>query len=219
MLSVDHRERALSLALGVEHAVMAMPVGDVVCRYDDGGGWIAERKTACDMARSIIDGRWADQLSRLHATGFPIFVIVEGDLSDTSLGYNALLSACLNVELRRSSHLIRSCDVEETAAIIRHLVQKCEGAPPALPPSLRPPGTSKRKRDAEQGTCWVRMLTCIPSVSERVASKLIEHFGSLPALVEALADEKNFPRVRLDERSCIGPARIRHLANYLTAPS
>ena len=54
MLSVDHRERALSLALGVtEHAVMALPVGDVVCRYDDGGGWIAERKTACDLARSV----------------------------------------------------------------------------------------------------------------------------------------------------------------------
>ena len=171
------------------------------------------------MCTEVIDGRWSDQLARLHATGLPIFVIVEGDLSDTSLGYNALLSACINVELRKSSHLIRSCDVEETAAIIRHLVQKMDGAPPALPPSLRPPGTSKRKRDAEQGTCWVRMLTCIPSVSERVASKLIQHFSSLPDLVEALADVKSFPKVRLDERSCVGKARIRHLANYLTAAS
>ena len=140
-------------------------------------------------------------------------------MSHTSLSYNALLGACINVELRKSSHLIRSCDVEETAAVIRHLVQKCEGAPPALPPSLRPPLTSKRKRDAEQGTCWVRMLTCIPSVSERVASKLIEHFRTLPKLAEALLDEKSFPKVRLDERSCVGQARIRHLANYLTAAS
>ena len=169
------------------------------------------------MCTEVIDGRWSDQLARLHATGLPIFVIVEGDLSDTSLSYNALLGACVNVELRKNSHLIRSCDVQETAAFLRHLVQKCDGAPPALPPSRRPPGTSKRKRDAELETCWVRMLTCIPSVSERVAAKLIQHFGNLTALVDALADEKNFPMVRLYEKSCLGKARIRHLANYLTA--
>jgi len=139
MLTVDYREHALREALCVEHTVTALPVGDVVCRYDDGSGWIAERKTSLDLARSVnrlnlsmrsgvvyrvslsgcsvctevIDGRWSEQLHRLHAAGFPIFVIIEGDLSDTSLGYNALLSACLNVELRKGSHLIRSCNVED----------------------------------------------------------------------------------------------------------
>ena len=221
MLTVDHRERALSAVLGLEHTLMALPVGDVVCRYDDGSAWVAERKTASDLARSIIDGRWADQLSRLHAAGFrDIFVLVEGDLSDTSLSYNALLGACVNVELRKNSHLIRSCDVQETAAFLRHLVQKCDGAPPGVPSGVRPPaldrGQSKMKRNAEKEHVWIRQLMCVPSISERIARKLLEHFGDLPALQQALADLQTFPSIRLSDKSCIGEARLTHLANYLT---
>ena len=47
---------------------------------------------------------------------------------------------------------------------------------------------SKRKRDAELETCWVRQLMCIPSISERVARKLLEEFGTLPAVQRALVD-------------------------------
>ena len=219
MLTVDYRERALIGALGIEHHVKALAVGDFVCTYEDGTGWIAERKSACDMARSIIDGRWSDQMHRLHATGLPMFLIIEGDLAATSLNYNALLSACLNVTVRKGSHLIRSCHVEETAAIVSHLVQKMDGAPPGVPSGIRPPALvlGKRKRDAEN--VWVRQLMCIPSISERIARKLLEEFGSLPALQRALADLDTFPKVRLDEKSCLGKARLKHLATYLTEPS
>ena len=112
--------------------------------------------------------------------------------------------------------------MEETAAFVRLLVLKCDGPLPGLPPSLRPPlghGQSKRKRDAEQDTCWIRMLTCVPSISERIARKLLEEFGSLPALQRALADLDTFPKVRLDEKSCLGKARLKHLATYLAEPS
>jgi len=54
MLTVDYRERALRDALALEHGVASLPVGDLVCRYPDGTGWIAERKTAGDLARSVI---------------------------------------------------------------------------------------------------------------------------------------------------------------------
>ena len=94
MISLDYRERAISQVLGVEHRLMALPVGDICCRYDDGSAWVAERKLAIDLARSVIylfvlvlfcvlflcvvlsgcslcteviDGRWSDQLHRLHA--------------------------------------------------------------------------------------------------------------------------------------------------------
>ena len=219
MLTVDYRERAMIEALGIEHRVKALPVGDILCTYDDGSGWIAERKSACDMARSIIDGRWGDQMHRLHATGLPIFLIIEGDLAATSLCYNTLLSACLNAAIRKSSNLIRSYNVEETAAIVRHLVQKMDGAPPGVPSGIRPPifVLGKRKRDTEN--VWIRQLMCIPSISERIARKLLEEFGSLPALQQALADLDTFPKVRLGEKSCLGKARLKHLARYLTEPS
>jgi len=106
-------------------------------------------------------------------------------------------------------------DIEETANLLRHLVQKM-GFFHAPPSGLRPP-VSKRKRDADVETCHLRQLMCIPSISEKIARKLLEEFGSLPALQTALADIENFPRVKLDDRSALGKARLEKLAAYLTS--
>ena len=72
------------------------------------------------------------------------------------------------------------------------------------------------KRNAEKEHVWIRQLMCVPSISERIARKLLEHFGDLPALQQALADLQTFPSIRLSDKSCIGEARLTHLANYLT---
>ncbi len=73
----------------------------------------------------------------------------------------------------------------------------------------------KRKRDADKNLVYLRQLMCIPSVSEGVAKKLQEHFGSLHALQEALADIDTFPSIRMNEKSCIGKARLQKLREYL----
>ena len=57
---------------------------------------------------------------------------------------------------------------------------------------------------------------CIPTISERIAKKLLEEYGSLPAVQQALHDTRAFKRIRLDDRSCLGKERIRKLALYLT---
>ena len=93
MLSVDARERLLIEVLnryGVAHAVKTLPVGDIICEYDDGTSWIAERKRADDLANGIKTGRWREQQSRLFAAGSPVFII-EGDLRSTSLTYKKML--------------------------------------------------------------------------------------------------------------------------------
>ena len=92
------------------------------------------------------------------------FYLVEGDLSSTTLPHETLLGACINAELRPGSHLIRTACVEETAIVIRLLINKC-ARPPGVPSGIQP--KSKRVRDSE--TVWVRQLMCIPSISERIA--------------------------------------------------
>ena len=217
-LALDRRETSLSRALADQpHEVTTLPVGDVLCAYEDGrSSWIAERKTARDLAASIRDGRWQDQLARLHAANYAaIFFFVEGDLRGQALPHKSLLGACLNAQLRRTSHLVRTVNVEETAVVVRLLAQK-GGSPCGLPPSLGPPRAgSKRQRDAEVETCWARQLMCVPSISERIARALLRHFGSLPALQQALGDLQSFPRVRLSERECLGETRLKTLAAYL----
>ena len=213
-LVIDRREHELFHLLKqcLSPRVASLPVGDVVCSHGDNPVWVIERKTAGDLAKSLTDGRWADQTARLLNAGYPfVFFVIEGDLSATNLPHASLLGAYVNAELREHSTCFRTACAEETALLIQQLVRKI-GAPPGVPSGLQP--KSKRVRDAE--TVWIRQLMCIPSISERVALLLLDHFGSLRALQDALEDLNSFPRIRLDARTCIGMARLRILARYLT---
>ncbi len=59
-LSIDHREKGLiSFLQCLRPRVASLLVGDVVCTYETGQAWAAERKTADDLAKSIIDGPFA----------------------------------------------------------------------------------------------------------------------------------------------------------------
>ena len=72
--------------------------------------------------------------------------------------------------------------------VVKQLIKKCR-VPPGIPNGVQMPrAMTKRKRDADKNLVYLRQLMCIPSVSEGVAKKLQERFGSLPALQEALAD-------------------------------
>ena len=211
-LVIDRREHELIKLLEqrLSPRVASLPVGDVVCSHGDTPVWVMERKTAGDLAKSLTDGRWADQTARLLNAGYPfVYFVIEGDLSATNLPHASLLGAYVNAELREHSTCFRCACAEETAMLIQQLVRKV-GVPPGVPSGIQ--AKSKRQRDLE--TVWVRQLMCIPSISERVARRLLEHFGNLRELQAALRTD-GFPRIRLDARTCIGKARIQILARYL----
>ena len=217
-LTVDRREKALSQCLGVSHHIADLPVGDVHYRLQDGVEWVLERKTAHDLAASIKSGRWSEQLSRLHGAGYQkVFFVVEGDLRQPLLGlqYAAMLSAIVNEEHRPDAHVFRSVDVEETAAIVRQLVKK-GGSTIAVPTGNAPAKPlTKRKRDADKSTIFVRQMMVIPTISENVSKKLVEHFGTLRELQNALETPKKFPKIALDDKRSVGTARVKLLAEYL----
>ena len=142
----------------------------------------------------------------------PSALVLEGDLSSASLPLKALRCACLNAESRPGSHLIRSDCIEETVLVIKHLANKLAGGPPGIPSSIQP----KSKRQRDKYTVWIRHLMCIPAISERIARLLLERSNNLRRLRDALEDWQSFPKIRVDERTCIGKARLRNLARYLT---
>ena len=217
-LVLDFREKALSQALSCAHKRQNLPVGDVTCTYDDGTTWVAERKTVQDLSASICSGRLREQASRLHSAGFTkgVFWLIEGEFVDgLGVPVASLWGACLNMELRPGSHMIRTRDVYEMAQVLIQLAQKLEGAPPGIPTGLAPPSPlTKRKKDAGKKTVAMRQLMCIPSISENIAKTLVEHFGTLAALQRALADKSTFPKVPL-KRRMLGKKRIEHLHNFL----
>ena len=218
-ITIDYRERALSDKLEVEHLRTELPVGDILFRFPSGTEWIAERKSARDFASSIRCGRWSEQLSRLYDAGYQkVLFIIEGDLrgSDLGLPYTTLLSASLNITARPNSVLLRTWDITETAALVTSLAEKSEYGT-SIPTGLAPPcPLTKRKRDADRHTVFKRQLMLLPSISEPIACKLVEHFGTLPALQEALRGKpKDFPRIDLGRGCFFGKARIVKLQEYL----
>ena len=215
---VDRREMDLRHALAdVPHEVRELPVGDVVCQYDDAdSAWVAERKRASDLAASLTTGRLFEQTARLHQAGYRrIFWLVEGDLRGHSVAHENLLGACVNMSLRKQSVLIRTCGVEETAAAVQQLLSKGRCLP-ATPTGAAPPAPlTKRKRDADKATIYLRQLMCMPAISERVAKKIAKHFKTLPSLQRALGDLGTFPAIPLDEKHCLGKARLQALRAQL----
>ena len=215
---IDSREKGLIRCFqgaGVAHQVAALPVGDVFCQYESGHAWVAERKRADDFAASIKDYRWTDQSARLFASGHQVVYCLEGDFRETGM-YQTLVGAWINAELRRC-YVFRTLDPQETFLVLRGLIAKLETTRAPVPSGggLAPPRLSKRKRDEELDACWVRQLMCIPTVSETIARKLLEHFGTPEKLREALRSTCKFPRIQLTEKTALGKARVAKLAKHL----
>ena len=227
---VDRREQAL-LELFREHAedyeIESLPVGDVQVDYEHGGrGWLCERKTVLDLAQSIKDGRWRDQRSRMFESGKRPVFILEGDMLE--VGYKlseqlrkSVFTAWLNISSGGCALTFRTFEVRETFEVLTGLVLRLEHPPPSCPfgqgdalsaPKLQ----SKRCKNAEPRTIFVRQLMCIPSVSENVATALAAHFDNLVALQQALKDLKRFPTIELGKHK-LGKARLEHLVTHLLA--
>ena len=217
-LTIDHREIKIREVYDREFSVDTLPLGDFRIEYADDPEktWLAERKTARDMGESIKSGRWADQLARLFGSGHRIVVIIEGDLSrDGSLPLKNMMGAIINASMLGRFTAHRTWDHHETACLIKALIVKMAnwgGGPPSSTGLI----LSKRKRDGDERCCQIRMLCCIPNVSETVAVALLDHFRGLCQLQRALSDKSDFPKVSLGKTS-IGKARVNTLRKYLCA--
>ena len=212
---VDKRERHL-LALFGDGGVQAdtLEVGDVLCRYSDGSCWVAERKSTQDMANSIKDGRWEEQKARLASSGLHVFYILEGDFKAVEgLAYGALVGAYTNLLLYSSvATVIRTADIVESKFVLTQLAQKCQVVAKPIPLGVV---SSKRRKEDDMRNIWIRQLACIPTISEHIASTLLDHFGSMSALREALSSPATFPVVQLSRGSCLGKKRVAKLAMIL----
>ena len=224
-VTIDSRERSLIQTFHEQGAsgqiVRSLPLGDVQCTYADGTGWLLERKTACDFEASMRDGRYFEQRSRLlNEKGFRAVFVIEGDMRKLKM-HAHMLSAMVGIERSDRAQVYRSWDTSETFDLIGVLIGKLEAPPPnAIPSGIAPPEmtTSKRKRESSPSTAFKRMLMCLPSISENIASRLLDEFGTISSLQRALASEKPFRQIALSGGKRLGKARLKHLRAYLLDP-
>jgi len=123
----DYREKAL-LRIAPTVKELTPPVGDIWIGDLSGsdlkaGGVILERKTGADLEASIMDGRYAEQRSRLLAYAqqhkVAVGYVVEGilDRLDGRLTESALLKHITRLQFHHRIPVVQTASVKETVRI------------------------------------------------------------------------------------------------------
>ncbi len=195
-ISVDDRERGAGVLAALDEiddaeiTVNRLSVGD----YQVGEKLVVERKSLPDLARSVVDGRFFEQMGTLARDGRRGCLILEGtgaDLRDVSVGREAIQGALITGTVLMGIAILRSVDVRETARLLvyagRQIGRVVSGG--IYRHGYRPKGRRKRQLYILQG---------FPGVGPDRAEKLLETFGSIQTIIAAGQEE-------LEEVSGIGP--------------
>lgn len=211
---VDNRERWIQADELVFHDIVcvseSLELGDFVICMDDKPHTLIERKTVNDLAQSIKDGRYHDQLARyksaIKSQQLNVIYIIEGvnNLRDLLMNPYAtnksLHSACTNIIFRDRIPIIFCKTQSDTKNLLIDLVQKIQKSPEkyklVLPEEeienncvLR---NTKKHGDLTPERILANMLACIPRVSLQTALDFMILYDA-PMTMQELAQ-----RVRSD---------------------
>jgi ERCC4-type nuclease len=144
-----------------------------------------ERKTLQDFAVSIVDGRLFKQMLALTKSKFKAVLILEGsgkDAMTSGVRREALQGALITISLILGIPVMRSMAPEESARLIVYAARQLQsveksGCPR---PGYRPKGKKGRQLYILQG---------LPGVGRERASRLLEKFGSVEAIMSASRED------------------------------
>ena len=142
-----------------------------------------ERKTLADFAVSLVDGRLFKQAAALAHDRRRGILVLEGTGPSDGFGVSreALQGALITVGVFFGLAVLRARDPAETARLLFYVGRQAgEFASGNFPrPGYRPKGKRTRQRFILQG---------LPGVGPERAERLLEHFGSVPAVFTAATE-------------------------------
>ena len=173
--------QALTGMEGVRVRMERLKTGD----YFVDGRCLFERKTVADFASSIIDGRLFAQAQRLVQSQLPCALLLEGtsrDLEATGMRREALQGAVISISLIYQIPLLRSLNSQETARLMIYAANQLRrDVADAIPLARRRP---KRRLRIQLG-----LLQALPGIGPARAKDLLQHFGSVVAILTASCQE------------------------------
>jgi ERCC4-type nuclease len=186
-LFVDYREKAILSRLKAE--TKSLILGDICIEKDGQDIVIIERKTVSDLAASICDGRYQEQSFRLLESTLPphrIVYVIEGSLdSPQSITKKALMSSIMSLWFTKGFSVVQTASIDETVEFIEQLYEKtCKE--PSDPKDYVTTLKIKKKDKLTPETVDILMLSQIPSVSTVTAKALLQKYGTIFALTQAL---------------------------------
>ena len=186
---VDTREgnskviRALD-TIGVKVKVNTMAVAD----YQVSEEVAIERKTAKDFVDSIVDKRLFKQ-ARMMMEEFkkPIMILEGDDFYSGFINPNAIRGAMTSIALDYGISIIPTRTEEDTAAMIKRIaIREQKGEKRSI--QIR---TERKPQNLWEQQLFI--IESLPNIGPVHAKRLLEHFGSVKAVLEA--DEKKLQEV------------------------
>jgi len=185
-------EALRSLDVRVERRLL--PVADYVA-----GAALVERKSVRDLHLAIIQGRFWPQTGRLSRTTLRPYLLVEGvDLDAGALSAASIRGAVLAVA-ELGIGVIRSSGPADSALWLKVLANRQRRRHKITRVYAQRPTASEAAE---------AMLAAVPGISTVTAQALLEHFGSVAAVLDANPEEW------LSVRG-VGPKRMRALSETL----
>lgn len=203
MIIVDAREQALIAELtntGKPFAICNLPLGDISIKEDDEVTVLLERKTYSDLAASLKDKRYREQLNRFRASAVHMKgYILEGSLPIGAIGgipVSTIDSMILGLIFRDGLIVLYSRNTNHTAELILKLQAKLieyredilEGKD--IRDSLI--GLSNvKKENMTPEICYLSQLAQLPQISTVSAKALAERFPNMPSLISFIQNDRN----------------------------
>jgi len=217
-VQVDLREKTLIKVLealcgdyGFKFAISRekLDLGDVIIRHGEEELLVIERKSLNDLAASIRDGRYNEQSYRLSGNSLHnhnIIYLVEGNMSSYSDKWNKIRPGTLYVSMFclqyfKGFSLVRTFDISETAEFILRITDKL-GREKSVHGYYHENFVAKersycsvvnkvKKKNVTPDNIGEIILSQIPGISTTTSMAIMDNFGSLFQLLEALKKDSH----------------------------
>ena len=235
-LVIDNREHALikQLSNKTKYVVEQLQLGDVVFREAGETILVIERKTIEDLKASICDGRNREQKARLLGCieSNRILYLIEGNLDHrletkvSGLPISTLIGSLINTQLRDGIKTYKTASIKESANFLVKLKSKLEKDLPkffqaggCISDTKYAASLKKSKKANMTPSVWfIKQLSLIPQVTERISEKIIEKYSNMCDLVGEYTRTPEHLRSKLlaDIKYEIKNGKLRRIGNKIS---
>jgi len=184
-ITADQREMVSSVVEElVRRGVTVKPVQAGEGDYIVSDRTAIERKSAQDLADSLVDGRLFDQIARLRDRYERPVLLVEGDdpFTKRNITREAMMGAIASISIDFGIPVVFTRDPAMTAeyviAAAKREIDRGEK-----------PRVSKAPKGGDLRTIQIRIVSSLPGVSSVLAGRLLDKFGSIERIFSATEEE------------------------------
>lgn len=171
---IDERERKSGIPdllreVGVRVEMTNLPIGDYIVAPET----VVERKSVHDFISSVFDGRLFDQCNRMREHFEHPAIIIEGNVDEIAqitenplVFYGAVSSVVLDFRIP----VVPTPNASNTAKLLIAMCARQEKAKGPFLKKIRKSGDTHRQQ--------LSVLCSLPGVGEKLASRMLEKFGS-----------------------------------------